>query len=62
MGYMNYLKGDFKNGNGTITYYLNNDACETFEYKKGKKIGEFKYYDKNGTLIRTKKYRRFLFW
>ena len=25
-------------------------------------IGEFKYYDKDGKLIKTKNHRRFLFW
>ncbi|WP_229720525.1 toxin-antitoxin system YwqK family antitoxin [Winogradskyella helgolandensis] len=43
-------------------YYPNHIIKEEGNYKKGKKIGEFKYYDKNGTLIRTKKHRRFLFW
>ena len=43
-------------------YYPNHIIKEEGNYKKGKKIGEFKYYDKSGTLIRTKKHRRFLFW
>jgi hypothetical protein len=43
-------------------YYPNHIIKEEGNYKKGKKIGEFKYFDKNGTLIRTKKHRRFLFW
>jgi hypothetical protein len=43
-------------------YYPNHIIKEEGNYKKGKKIGEFKYYDKNGKLIKTKKHRRFLFW
>ncbi|MBW1297077.1 toxin-antitoxin system YwqK family antitoxin [Aquimarina litoralis] len=43
-------------------YYPNHIIKEEGNYKKGKKVGEFKYYDKNGTLIRTKRHRRFLFW
>ncbi|WP_299316007.1 hypothetical protein [uncultured Aquimarina sp.] len=43
-------------------YYPNHIIKEEGNYKKGKKVGEFKYYDKNGTLIRIKRHRRFLFW
>ena len=43
-------------------YYPNHIIKEEGNYKKGKKLGEFKYYDKNGELIKTKKHRRFLFW
>ncbi len=43
-------------------FYPNHIIKEEGNYKKGKKIGEFKYYDKNGILIKTKKHSRFLFW
>ena len=35
---------------------------ELIVYKKGKKIGVFKYYDENGIFIKSKRHRRFLFW
>jgi len=40
-------------------YYPNHNIKKEGNYKKGKKIGEFKYYDENGNLIRTRKHRRF---
>jgi len=43
-------------------YYPNHIIKEEGNYKKGKKIGEFKYYNTKGNLIKTKKHRRFLFW
>ncbi len=43
-------------------YYPNHITKEEGNYKKGKKAGLFKYYDKKGNLIKTKRHRRFLFW
>jgi len=43
-------------------FYPNHVLKEEGNYKKGKKKGVFKYYDKNGRLIKTKKHRPFLFW
>ena len=43
-------------------YYPNHILKEEGNYKKGKKIGVFKYYDENGIFIKSKRHRRFLFW
>jgi len=43
-------------------YYPNHIIKEEGNYKKGKKSGEFKYYNEKGILIKTKRHRRFLIW
>jgi len=69
MGLRNVIKMEIQNqpkliienisyGGGYMEYYENEMIKVTGKYRRGKKQGRWQYYDKDGKLLKTEKYKR----